>query len=111
MVRDAKKKTWVPRYTTAEVILKTGKVVNLVNQGFNTDKNFLICSDKANFNVSKYEIVKGRIFKRFEKSQLVNPSEVYIFNQTVFLIKDEHTLYTYDFQDDFKTNTTDQNSS
>lgn len=96
MVKDKKKK-WVPRYNTAEVILKTGKVVNLINQGFNTDKNLLLCSDKANFNVSKYEVIKGRVFKRYEKSQLINPQEIHIFNQTVFLIKDEHTLYTYDF--------------
>lgn len=89
-------------YTFGEQLIQTNKLINIINRGPETQLSIILAADKNNFNVSKFEVHNGKLFKVWEKNQLVEPQEVHIFNETMIIIKDRETLWSYDLIEDRK---------
>jgi hypothetical protein len=51
-------------------------------------------------NTTKYEVLNRTILQIWEKNQIVDPQELIIFNETTIIIKEKHTLMTYDIAED-----------
>ena len=61
-----------------------------------------MATDKNNFNVTKFEVHNKELVKIWTKNQLIEPEEVFIFNETMILVKDKSRLWSYDILHDRK---------